>query len=90
MRKFVIVRDLPNIGNATLEELRGAARKSNATIAEIGSVKWEYSYVTANKTYCIYFAEDEDAIRKHAEISGFPITEIAEIFRLMDPSTANE
>ena len=30
-----------------------------------------HSYVR-HKTFCIYLAKNEDAIRKHAELSGFP------------------
>lgn len=88
MRRFVIERDLPSIGSAGPEDLKGAAITSNAAIAKIGSVIWEHSYVTADKTFCIYQAEDEDAIMKHAEVSGFPATKVTEILRMIGPSTA--
>ena len=47
-----------------------------------------HSYVTADKTLCVYLAEDEDMIRKHAEISGFPATTITEVKGVIDPTTA--
>jgi hypothetical protein len=85
----MIERDLTSIGNATPEDLKGAARTSNSAIAEIGSLRWEHSYVTEDKTFCVYQAEDEESIRRHAAVSGFPATRITEIFRMIDPSTAD-
>jgi Nickel responsive protein SCO4226-like len=40
------------------------------------------------KTFCVYLAKDESAIRKHAEMSGFPATKITEIKGMLDPSSA--
>ena len=45
------------------------------------------SYVTADKTFCVYLAKDEAIIRRHAEISGFPATRITEISKMIDPTT---
>jgi len=52
-------------------------------------VKWQHSYVAADRTFCIYLASGEEAIRKHAEMSGIPITRIIEIPQIIDPLTAN-
>ena len=86
----MIERDLPSIGSASPADLKGAATTSNSAIAEIGKLKWEHSYVTADKTFCIYQAEDEDAIMRHAAVSGFPATKITEIARMIGPSTADD
>jgi hypothetical protein len=51
-------------------------------------VQWIESFVTADKTFCIYLAKDEGAIRKHAELSGFPANRITEVRTMMDPTTA--
>ena len=73
MKRFVIEREIPKIGSFEQEQLRDAARTSNGALAELAPrVQWDHSYVAADKTFCIYLAEDEDAIRKHAELSGFP------------------
>lgn len=32
--------------------------------------QWQHSYVADGKTFCIYLATDEDAIREHASIGG--------------------
>lgn len=88
MKKYMIERDLPGVGGMTGEELGGATTKSNEALAQLpGQVQWQHSYVAGDKTFCVYLAEDEEAIRKHAEISGFPATVITEIKTTIDPTT---
>ena len=71
-------------------ELCGAARASNQAIDKVGKgIQWQHSYVAADKTFCIYLAESADAIRKHGELSGIPVTKITEIPQIIDPLTAN-
>jgi hypothetical protein len=90
MRRYMIERDLPDVGSLQREELKGAAAKSNAALAELAPhVQWVESYVADNKTFCVYLARDEDVIRKHAELSGFPASKITEIRRTIDPTTAS-
>ena len=50
-------------------------------------IQWVESYVAADKTFCVYLAKDEDIIRKHAEISGFPASKITEVRKMIDPTT---
>jgi Protein of unknown function (DUF4242) len=89
MRKYVIERDVPKVGTFEREQLRAAAKTSNAALAELGpDIQWVESYVTADKTFCIYLAKDEAIIRRHAEISGFPASKITEVKRMIDPTTA--
>jgi Nickel responsive protein SCO4226-like len=89
MRKYIIERELPAVGSMEREQLRGAAAKSNDALAELGpDIQWVESYVAADKTFCVYLAKDEDVIRRHAEISGFPANKITEIRRMIDPTTA--
>lgn len=88
LRKFIIERDIPDVGTLEREQLRGAAAKSNDALRQIGpDIQWVESYVADNKTFCVYLARDEAAIRKHAELSGFPATKITEIRRMIDPTT---
>ena len=89
MKKFVIEREIPGVGELNDEETGGAAKTSNDALDQLApKVQWIHSYVTSVKTFCIYLAEDEDAIRKHAEISGFPASTITEVVRIIDPTTA--
>ncbi len=90
MRKFVIEREIPGVGSLDSSGLADAATKSNGALAELAPrVQWQQSFVTADRTYCVYLAEDEDAIRAHAELSGFPASKISEVTSVIDPSTAD-
>jgi hypothetical protein len=89
MKRYVIERDLPGVGSMSEDELRQASSTSNSAISQLfPKVQWQHSYVTAEKTFCIYLAEDEDAIHQHAEISGFPANLITEVTGMIDPATA--
>lgn len=89
MRKFIIERDLPDIGSAEREALKAAAQKSNEVLRELGpDIQWIESYVASNKTFCVYLAKDEEIIREHARRSGFPASRITEVRKMIDPTTA--
>ena len=88
LRKFIIEREIPKIGTADREQLRGAAKKSNGVLRELGpDIQWLESYVANDKTFCVYLASDEGMIRKHAEMSGFPASRITEVRKMIDPTT---
>ena len=90
LKRFMIERDIPGVGGMSNVELCGAARTSNQALEKIGpSVQWQHSYVSGDKTFCVYLAADEAAIRQHAELSGFPANKITEIPGIIDPTTAN-
>ena len=75
MRMFVIERDIPEVGTLEREQLREASQKSNEALRELApDIQWQHSYVAGDKTFCVYLAESEDVIQKHAELSGFPAT----------------
>lgn len=90
MRRFVIERDIPDIGSAEREQLREASQKSNGVLADLApDIQWEHSYVTGDKIFCVYLAKDEEIIQEHARRSGFPATRITEVRKVIDPTTAN-
>lgn len=92
MPRYVIERDIPDIGSANQADLSEAANKSNDTLArmkaKLKNIQWEHSYIADNKTFCIYIADNEDLVREHAELSGFPATIITRISHMVDPVTA--
>ena len=89
MKTYVIERDIPGVHTLNAEQAKGAAATSNAALAKLApKVQWVQSYVTKDKTFCIYRAENEEVIRKHAELSGFPATKISEVGGIIDPTTA--
>lgn len=87
LRRFIIERDLPGVGRMGHAELGDAARVSNGALAKLSGVQWQHSYVAADKTFCVYLADSEEAIREHARLSGFPASRITEIARIIDPTT---
>ena len=87
LRKFIIERDIPKVGSLEREQLRGAAAKSNQVLNQLADIQWVESYVADNKTFCVYLAKDEAIIRKHADMSGFPATQVTEVKRMIDPTT---
>ncbi|HUG99807.1 MAG TPA: DUF4242 domain-containing protein [Gammaproteobacteria bacterium] len=90
MKRYVIERAIDGVGKLGSTELKGAAATSNSALAKLpNKVQWVHSYVADNKTFCIYLAENEEAIHEHARLSGFPATKITEIHRIIDPVTAN-
>lgn len=90
LKRYMIERDIPGIGGMSIIELCGAARASNQAIDTIGNaIQWQHSYVAGDKSFCIYLAENEAVIRKHAELSGIPAGAITEIPQIIDPLTAN-
>ena len=89
LRKYIIEREISKVGTFERDQLSEAAKKSNAALAELGpEIQWVESFVASDKTFCVYLARDEAAIRRHAEISGFPASKITEVKRMIDPTTA--
>jgi hypothetical protein len=89
MKKYLIEREIPGVHQLNGEELKGAAATSNAALAQLGpKVQWVQSFVSQDKTFCLYLADNEDAVREHAKLSGFPANRITEITGVIDPTTA--
>jgi hypothetical protein len=89
MRRYVIERDVQGIGLYDEAGLCSIAKTSNAALRKLAPrVQWEQSYVTGDKMFCIYLAEDEAAIREHSRLSGFPAHIITLVSTIIDPTTA--
>jgi hypothetical protein len=89
MPKYVIERDIPGAGRLSSQELQAASQRSCGALREVGpQVQWVQSYVTDDKLYCVYVAPNEEEIRKHARLGGFPANRISRIRAVIDPTTA--
>ena len=92
MPRYMIERDIPAIGSAERQALREASQQSNSVLAamkaEKKNIQWEHSYVTGDKTFCVYITDDEALIGEHAERSGFPASTVTRINGMIDPVTA--
>jgi len=89
MPKFVIEREIPKVGNLTPQELQGISQKSCGVLQKLGpQVQWLESFVTDDKIYCIYIAPNEEMVREHARQGGFPANSVAQVRRVIDPTTS--
>ena len=89
MPKFVIEREIPNMGDMSDADLRAAAQRSVKVLNDMGSkIQWLHSYVTGNKIYCVYLAPDEATIQEHAKRTGLPANRVSAVRRLIDATIA--
>jgi hypothetical protein len=89
MKTYVIERDIPGAGAFTPEKLKDISKTSCSVLNSMGpSIQWVQSYVTGNKIFCVYRAENEELLREHAKKGGFPITNIYEVSTVISPATA--
>jgi hypothetical protein len=89
MNTYVIERQIPNVGKSSAAELQGISQKSCSVLKELGpQIEWVQSYVTDNKIFCIYRAENEEILRTHAMKGGFPINSINPLSTVISPATA--
>ena len=90
MQKYVIERDLPVAGKLSPAELQAISQKSNDVLRGMGTkIQWVQSYVTQDKIYCVYLAENEADIRSHAKAGGFPANRVSRIMTMIDPTSGN-
>ena len=89
MNTYVIERIIPGAGNLTAEQLKGISQTSCSVLAEMGpKIEWQQSYVTGDKVYCVYKAENIALIEEHAKKGGFPANSISEVKTVISPATA--
>ena len=89
MPKYVIEREIPGAGDLTAEQLQAISQKSCGVLREMGpQIQWLHSYVTDDKIYCVYIAQNEDLVREHAKKGGFPANKVSEVREVIDPTTS--
>ena len=91
MPKYVIERVVPGASNMTPAELKAMSQRSCNVLNQLGpQIQWVQSYVTDNKIYCIYIAPNEELIREHARLGGFPANQVAQVKTIIDTTTAED
>lgn len=91
MKTYLIERDIPGAGKLTPEQLKAISKTSCNVLKEMGpQIQWIQSYVTGDKIFCVYKAENEELIREHAKKGGFPANQITEISTEISPATAKD
>lgn len=91
MPQFVIEREMPGAGKLGAEDLKMASQTSCSVLSDLGPrIQWVHSYVTDNKIYCLYLAPNEELVREHARLGGFPANHVAQVKTVIDPTTSEE
>ena len=89
MPQFVIEREMPGVGSLDAGDLKSASQTSCSVLRDLGpQIQWVHSYVTDNKIYCVYRAPNEEMVREHARLGGFPANKISQVRTMIDPTTA--
>lgn len=90
MTTYVIEREIPGAGKLSPEQLQAISQTSCSVLNEMGpQIEWIHSYVTGDKIFCIYKAENEDLIKEHAKKGGFPANNIYPVASVISPATAS-
>src|ERR1700730_2419482 len=90
MKTYVIERNIPGAGQFTPEKLKSISETSCTVLKELGpGIQWLHSYVTDNKIFCVYKAENIEMIKEHAKRGGFTVNAVYEVSNIISPATAN-
>ena len=91
MPKYVIERVVPGASKMSPAELKALSVRSCDVLNQMGpKIQWVHSYVTDNKIYCIYLASNEEVVREHARLGGFPANHVARVSTIIEPTTAED
>jgi hypothetical protein len=89
--KFIIERNIPEVGTWSAETLHDVADKSNGVLCAMqaagSTIQWVQSYVVEDKIFCVYITPDRAALLDHAQRGGFPANNIFEVKTVIDPTT---
>ena len=91
MPKYVIERVVPGASKLSPLELKTLSQRSCSVLNDMGpQIQWIQSYVTDNKLYCVYVAQNEEQIHEHARRGGFPANHVAQVKTIIDPTTSED
>ena len=89
MPKYLIERNMPGAGALSESDFAALAEKSIQALVELGTnIQWLESFITADKIYSVYIAQNEGLIREHASLSGLPADAVHEVHAVIDSSTS--
>ena len=81
---------VPGIADWSETQIRDASLKSLSALADLGpDIQWIHSFVTDDKMYCVYIADEAGAVREHARCGGFPADAVNEVSAVIDPTTGD-
>ena len=88
MPKFVIERTVPGAGAMSAKDLQGISQKSNEVLDGLaGRAQWLETFVTDDKLFCVYVADEEATVLEHGTCGGFPVDAVRQVRAIIDPTT---
>lgn len=91
MPRFVIERSIPGAGTLSADELHEISAKSNSVLANMAPrAQWIQSFVTDDKIYCVYVADDAETVQEHARCGGFPADSVVQVRAVIDPTSGED
>ncbi len=91
MNTYVIERIIPGAGDLTAEQLQAISQTSCSVLDQMGpQIAWVHSYVTGDKVYCVYKANNQELVEEHAKKGGFPANAINQVATIISPATAKQ
>lgn len=91
LNRYIIERNMKGVGSGSDTDYKTMASKSNEALNKLTpQIQWIKSFVTADKVYCEYLAENEDVVREHARLGGFPADSVSKVTHICDPTTAED
>jgi hypothetical protein len=82
---------VPGASKMSPDELRTLSMRSCNVLNKMGpQIQWVQSYVTDNKIYCVYIAPNEELVKEHARLGGFPANHVAQVKTIIDPTTSED
>ena len=89
LKKFLIESVIPGIGESSKVELGQMAEKINETVDHLnGRIQWVESFITRDRIFTLFIAENENIIRELGNQSDLSIESIEELKCNIDPADA--
>lgn len=87
----MIERELSGAGSLSGSELQAISQKSVEVLDSMaGKAQWLESFVTDDKLYCVYIADNAESVVEHATMGGFPCDAVNTVRTIIDPTTASD
>lgn len=75
---YVIERGVPGISSMPMEKQIEVSQGSQKVVSQFGDkLEWDKSFLTQEGTFCVYRTDNEELIKEHASIAGFPADKIS-------------
>ena len=84
LQTFIVERDIADVGKFDREQ---RASRGGGPEESSPAVEWLQSFVSDDKSFCVYRAGSAEEVRRHAERSGFPAIRVTPIRKIIDPKS---